>query len=152
MKKLLLVAFALLLSLGASSPAKESSGEEFKFTDVVAQTEEFIGYYHSIQLTPEQEQIKKDALSSFPAPCCQEFTMATCCCPCNFAKSVWGLSNYLIAKKNYKTEQVKQTALRWIDFGRKGTKPAGDACFTGRCSKPFHQDGCGGMKEDNVIY
>ena len=38
-----------------------------------------------IELTPEQELIKKKALSKIPAPCCSDNSAYTCCCPCNMA-------------------------------------------------------------------
>ena len=122
-----------------------------KFNDVHKQTEEFIGYYHSIQLTAEQEKVKNDALSKIPAPCCSEFTQATCCCPCNLAKSVWGLSNYLIVKQHYDANQVRETALEWIHFINKDGFD-GNSCKTGRCPVPFNESGCGGMNESHISY
>ncbi len=124
--------------------------DELKFTDVKKQTEEFIGYYTSIQLTGEQEKIKKDALTAIPAPCCKEFTQYTCCCPCNQSKAIWGLSNHLITTKNYDAARLKEAVLKWIDF----THPngyAGDSCSTGRCMQAVHKDGCGGMGKQ-VVY
>jgi hypothetical protein len=124
--------------------------DELQFTDVKKQTEEFIGYYHSIQLTPEQENIKTEALKPMPASCCKNFSQATCCCICNLSKSVWGLSKHLIANKKYTAVQVREAAQKWIDF----THPngyAGDSCPSRRCGLPFHKDGCGGMG-DHVVY
>ncbi len=124
--------------------------DDLKFTDVKKQTEEFIGYYHSINLTPGQENIKTEALKPMPAACCKEFSQATCCCICNLSKSVWGLSKHLIANKNYTAVQVREAAQKWIDF----THPngyAGDSCPSRRCGMAFHKDGCGGMGEQ-VVY
>jgi hypothetical protein len=127
-----------------------SKDEDLKFTDVQAQTKEFISYYKSIQLTPEQEKIKKEALSAIPAPCCTDFPMATCCCPCNLAKAVWGLSNYLIVKKNYDAPKLKETVNAWIQFTHpNGFK--GDSCHQNRCATPMSEDGCSGMGEEVIF-
>jgi hypothetical protein len=106
----------------------------------------FISYNESINLTPAQQKIMDEALSAIPAPCCAKFSIATCCCPCNLAKSSWGLSKYLIAEKQYSAPMVKKTILDWLH----SSNPSGftgDACFTGGCNRPFAKNGCGGMKE-----
>lgn len=118
--------------------------------DSRTQIVEFIGYYHSIKLTSKQEKIKEAALSAIPAPCCSEFSIATCCCPCNLAKSVWGLSNYLIAKHNYNEQQVKQAVVEWFQTTNPGGY-SGDSCHIGRCNKPFSENGCGGMSENHLL-
>ena len=144
--KVAFVFLVLLLSNLGAAPSKP----ELEFTDVKKQTEEFIGYYKSIQLTAEQENIKTEALKVMPAACCNKFSQATCCCVCNLSKSVWGLSKYLIAKKNYDAAGVRNAVQKWIDF----THPngyAGDSCPSRRCGNAFHKDGCGGMGEQ-VVY
>lgn len=121
------------------------------FHDVKAQTAEFIGYYHSVQLTPAQADVKAAVLSAIPAPCCARFSALTCCCPCNFSKALWGLTHYLLAKKNYDAPRLKEAVTRWIAF----TQPygsTGDACFNGGCNRSFANNGCGGMKESHVIF
>jgi hypothetical protein len=127
-------------------------------------TQQFIDYYEAAALTAEQESIKEDALLPLKAPCCDDNSMATCCCPCNLAKSVWGLSSYLIVEENYGVEQVRESALEWLRFihsdyyvgqelGNRDVNPDkyglphGDACYTGRCELTFADDGCGGMGE-----
>ncbi len=127
-------------------------------------TQQFIDYYEAAALTAEQESIKEDALLPLKAPCCDDNSMATCCCPCNLAKSVWGLSSYLIVEENYGVEQVRESTLEWLRFihsdyyvgqelGNRGVNPDkyglphGDACYTGRCELTFADDGCGGMGE-----
>ncbi len=120
-----------------------------EFYDAPGQAEEFIAYYVSSSLTPEQEAVKKAALSRIPAPCCRNFTIATCCCPCNLAESVWGLADYLIAEGGYDAEQVRMTVEQWIQFINPGGY-AGNACYKKRCNLPFAADGCGGMG-DKVI-
>ena len=127
-------------------------------------TQQFIDYYNATTLTAEQESTMRNALLPLKAPCCDDNSMATCCCPCNLAKSVWGLSSYLIAEKDYNAEQVRESALQWLRFihsdyyvaqelrSRGGNPdkyglPHGDACYAGRCELPFVNDGCGGMGE-----
>ena len=134
-----------------AASTKTTKKEAIKFTDVQVQTPEFIGYYKSIELSPQQEKVKNQALSSIPAPCCSDFSIATCCCPCNLAKSVWGLSHYLITKYKYDAQQVKQSVQDWIQFVNKNGY-SGNVCNMGHCAYPFHQDGCGGMKEDNIVF
>jgi hypothetical protein len=119
------------------------------FTDLRAQTAEFIEYYKTIRLTPAQEKVKTDALSSIPAPCCSNFSAATCCCACNFSKSLWGLTHYLIAKEGRTTDEVKSAALRWIAFTHPNGS-SGHACSTGGCNRPFSKDGCGGMQDSDL--
>lgn len=151
MKKFLWLSVLLsvwFLNLPLAGDAKKN---EIKFYDVKAQSEEFLGYYNTIKLTPEQEKLKTEALSGLPAPCCSDTTMATCCCQCNHSKTVWGMTNYLITKLNYDKDQLRKAASEWIQFTHKNGI-AGDACYKGRCNAPFHQDGCGGMKEDQLVF
>lgn len=125
-------------------------------------TQQFIDYYESAPITPEQQRMVDEALLPLKAPCCDDNPMSTCCCDCNLAKSVWGLSGYLIAEKGFNAEDVRSSALQWLRFihsdyyvGRelesRGVDPdrydlpRGDACYTGRCELPFTDSGCGGM-------
>lgn len=124
-------------------PPKKSG---IKFYDVRLQAPEFISYYDSITLTPEQEKIKSDALSSIPAPCCDDYSMLTCCCPCILSKTIWGLSNFLIVEHGYNADQLKDAISRWVSFTNKNGY-AGDACYVGRCGLQFEEDGCGGMEK-----
>jgi hypothetical protein len=125
-------------------------------------TQQFIDYYNAARLTSEQKSIMQKALLPLKAPCCDDNSMATCCCPCNLAKSVWGLSSYLIAEQNYDAEQVRESALEWLRFihnnyyviqelKARGVDPATyglsheNPCYVGNCELPFREDGCGGM-------
>jgi hypothetical protein len=142
--------FFLLIALSCIGFSARAEKSDLQFTDVKKQTEEFIGYYKTIQLTSDQEEIKTEALKVMPAACCSQFSQATCCCVCNLSRSVWGLSKYLIAKKNYDALKVRAAVQKWIDF----THPkgyAGDSCPSRRCGLAFHKDGCGGMGEQ-VVY
>lgn len=120
------------------------------FTDARKQTREFIGYFRSIKLTPEQERIKVAALSALPAPCCAKFSLATCCCPCNMSKAVWGMAAWLITEKGQGVEQVREAAVDWLAFINPNGF-SGEACFKGGCKRPAAQDGCGGMDEAHLL-
>ena len=140
----------LLASLGQTGAAAEP-GKRPSFDDVKARTAEFIGWSNSIHLTREQEKTKRQALGSIPAPCCKEYSIATCCCPCNLAKTVWGLANYAIARLGYDAAQTRALTLEWLQ----ATNPVGyrgDSCHRGGCPKRFSANGCGGMKEDAVAF
>ncbi len=143
---------AAVLSAHPLFGATRAGGREkaFVFRDVRSQAEEFIDYYHSIRLTAAQQKIKEQALGSIPAPCCRDYSILTCCCPCNSAKAVWGLSHYLIVKRGYGAPEVKKTVLQWLEFINPNGY-TGDACFTGGCQRPFSRNGCGGMDETRVI-
>jgi len=127
-------------------------------------TRRFLDYYSAAALTPEQDKAMRDALLPLRAPCCDDNSMATCCCPCNLAKAVWGLSGYLVAEKAYRVEQVREAALEWLRFihsdyyiiqemKNRGIDPAlyglhhENPCYVGKCELPFREGGCGGMAE-----
>lgn len=147
----LFLLFTILAGPSLQGAIQTNATDPIVFTDVASQTKEFIGYYHAIQLTPEQKKIKEQALGSIPAPCCKDFSALTCCCPCNFAKSLWGLSNYLIVKQHYDVAQLKKAAIAWINFTHSNGY-AGDGCNKGRCNLPTSADGCGGMDEQNLVF
>lgn len=129
-------------------PAAEPS---IQFEAVQPQTKKFIEYHKTIRLTPEQEKIKSDALSPLKAVCCKDFSALTCCCPCNFSKSLWGMTHYLIAKKGYTVAQVQDAAKAWIAYvNPKGF--SGDVCQTSGCNRPFAQNGCGGMDDKAIVF
>ena len=133
-----------------TTPAAAAEKGELAFLGTREETERFIGYYQSIRLTPEQERVKVQALSTIPAPCCAENPLATCCCPCNMAKAAWGLSAWLITEKGYGVEQLTQAAKDWLA----ATNPdgfSGDACHKGGCARPIHKNGCGGMNDTQVL-
>jgi hypothetical protein len=127
-----------------------SSSRDFKFTDAASQAAEFIGYQRSITLTSEQKILRDRALSEIAAPCCEEFSAATCCCPCNLAKSIWGLSNLVIVERKAGMKEIQKTVRGWVAFiNSKGF--SGGACdAVGGCARPFSHDGCGGMDEKNL--
>jgi hypothetical protein len=120
------------------------------FHELKPQTEAFISYFKDITLSPEELKIRNEALSSIPAPCCDNYSAATCCCVCNLARSIWGLSNYLLQEEGYSADKVKGSVQEWLAF----TNPngySGNACFDGGCGRPFYRDGCGGMEEGKLV-
>lgn len=122
-----------------------------KFFDAPSQAAEFIGYSRSIRLTTAQREVWETALGSMAAPCCKDFSLSTCCCPCNLAKSCWGLANFLIARRGATAGQVRESVSGWLAF----VNPAGfsgDVCVTaGGCARRFSHNGCGGMDERNLL-
>lgn len=147
-------AAALLLAAGGLAlwAVAEGGGDAVTFTDVERQTAELIGYNDSIKLTREQEAVKRQALSALPAPCCSDNTAYTCCCPCNMALSIWGLSHYLIAEHGYDAEAVRAKVQEWIEF----INPdgfSGRVCYSGGgCFRSFSKGGCGGMVKGDVVW
>ncbi len=125
-------------------------GGKIVFRDPKAQAEEFIGYYHSITLTPEQEAIKKAALEPMPAPCCRDSSAYTCCCPCNLSKTLWGLSNLAISKYGANAQQVQQVVQSWMGYVNPTSGFTGDSCYKGGCNNPAHRGGCAGMEESKL--
>ena len=119
--------------------------------DAASQSAEFIGYNRSIVLTAAQRRVRDKALSAIPAACCSKFSAATCCCPCNLAKSVWGLSNVMIARERATVAEVQAAARQWLTFVN-GRGFTGDVCDTpGGCGRNFSNNGCGGMDERNLL-
>lgn len=137
--------------LAASLALDRASSRAIRFFDAPSQTAEFIGYSRSITLSPAQQKVRENALSSMAAPCCKEYPLATCCCPCNLAKSAWGLANYMVARKGATAQQVRKAVNDWFAF----VNPSGfsgEACNTASgCSRRFAQNGCGGMDEKNLL-
>ncbi len=151
---LVVMAVALIALIAVSGLLKNENAavaSPIEFTDVRENTKEYIGFYNSIELTPEQKLIKREALSAIKAPCCSDNSAYTCCCPCNMAKSWWGLAHHLIVDEGYGADQVQAAVEGWIDFiGPKGF--SGDACSTGGCGRAFHRNGCGGMSESKIVF
>lgn len=137
------VLMVTVASAGNRAPAGAAQAA-IRFTDARSQAAEFIAYDRAITLDPAQKKVMDEALRAIPAPCCDAYSIATCCCPCNLAKSVWGLSKFLIARQNFNAAEVKDTVGRWLAFTNPGGY-SGDACFTQGCERPFDRNGCGGM-------
>jgi hypothetical protein len=139
---------------GATTPAPTADGATASgtvtFTGDRDETERFIRYFQTIELTPEQERIKVEALSTIPAPCCADNPLATCCCPCNMAKAAWGLSAWLITERGYGADEVNRAAKDWLAVANPGGF-TGNACYSGGCGRPIHENGCGGMDDRRVL-
>ena len=133
---------------GSESDAPITSCDDtiFVFTDFRAQVQEFIDYDSSITLTDAQEAVKREGLEALPAPCCNDNTAYTCCCPCNLAKTIWGLSNHMIADYQCNAAQVTAKVAEWIVFVNPDGY-SGDTCYTGGCERAFSNNGCGGMDD-----
>lgn len=131
--------------------APTAAAEDLEFHDLRAQTLQFIRYNRDIKLTVAQEAVKRMALSRMHAVCCDDETAYTCCCECNLSRTVWGLSNHLIAERGYTASQVSQKVSDWLRFiGPDGF--SGAACYQGGCGRAFNRDGCGGMNEASVVF
>lgn len=145
---LVLLAFAG----GAGAGLASRAGDELVFGDPKEQTAKFIEYERTIKLSPAQEAIKKEALTQIPAPCCSDNTAYTCCCPCNMAKAIWGMSAYLISEKGADAALVKKKTEEWVKLINPDGFP-GDTCYTsGGCGKAFAHDGCGGMNAERLVF
>lgn len=148
MKKLSLAALALIALSTVVLPAPP---ETIRFTDVEKQTRQFMGWYETIKLTPEQDAVKKEALGAIPAPCCSNNSAYTCCCPCNMSRAIWGLSARMIVNNGATARQVRDKVQEWVNF----IAPdgfSGDGCYRGGCGRPFNKNGCGGMKPEALAF
>ncbi len=140
-----------LLFAASEGEAGDTDWTSGNYEGTREQTLELMGYYKSIELTTEQEGIRLEALSSMPAPCCGNFSAATCCCECNLSRSIWGLSKLLITEHKADATKVREAVEAWIAaLNPEGYE--GRTCNTGRCNTPFKADGCGGMSEHNLIH
>ena len=144
------VSVVLVSLLGfASLSQQKKAGVEF--TDARKQTEEFIRHYETIELTPAQERVKRDALGPLPAPCCSDNSAYTCCCKCNLSRTIWGLSAYLITEHDYDAEGVRDAVVEWVQFiAPEGF--SGNVCYKRGCGRAFSRNGCGGMSASQVIW
>ena len=130
------------------SPPPRRSPRPLK--NVRALTRQYIAWSDAISLTPEQQKIKEEVLSSIPTTCCKKFSMLTCCCACNMAKAIWGLSNHMLAHEGADAKHLRLAVLEWTRLvGKSGF--TGDACFKGGCARPFAENGCGGMDSEKVV-
>lgn len=155
----LLVPTVLLASSASQTPGGRPANDkpaelveiDIEFTNVREQTYQFMEYYETIELTPEQERIKLAALSKLPAACCADNSAYTCCCVCNLSRTVWGLTAHLIAERDYDAAQVQAAVKQWIQF----VNPegfSGNSCYRGGCERSFENNGCGGMNPGHVIW
>lgn len=135
----------------AGPPARPAAAAEPSgFSGDRAEVERFLAFDRRIQLSPAQEAVRVEALSSLPAPCCSSFSAATCCCKCNLARATWGLAKHLIAERGYGADQVREAVAAW----HRTTNPggfSGAACFNGGCGRALRHDGCGGMVDGELV-
>ncbi|MCY3971171.1 MAG: hypothetical protein OXG74_14645 [Acidobacteria bacterium] len=136
---------------GDSSPTPATAAGDDPIAALLAlPMERLIAYNAEIDLTPEQEEIKRAALTPIPAPCCSDRSAYTCCCQCNLGRAWWGLSAVLITEHGQSAAEVQANVERWI----RNVRPqgfAGDSCYTGRCSTAARHDGCSGMNPNRIV-
>ncbi|MGB9757964.1 MAG: hypothetical protein ACP5JD_06510 [Candidatus Bipolaricaulaceae bacterium] len=136
----------------------------------LANAQHFADWYYAIRLTPEEEAIWAEALSTIPAPCCDDNPVLRCCCQghgriCNLTRSAQGLAKWLIVYRGFTAEAVRAAVEEWLRFlvpnyylaralEEQGLDPkefglepheAYEACYQGRCEVALDQGGCGGM-------
>ena len=149
----LLVGVFAAWGCGNSPPAPvaaAAAGDDPVATLLALPMERLIAYDAEIVLTPEQEEIKRAALTPIPAPCCSDRSAYTCCCQCNLGRAWWGLSKVLITEHGQSAAEVQANVERWI----RNVRPqgfAGDSCYTGRCSTAARHDGCSGMNPRRIV-
>ncbi len=129
---------------GCSQPAAA-----FEFTTPTEDAQRFLEWNREIVLTEAEDALMKEALTAMPAPCCSDRSAYTCCCPCNLAKSWWGLTKYLITEEAADVERIQSVVSEWFELVGP-EKFSGDICYTGGCSRAWRNNGCGGMSEDTL--
>ncbi|HET9768074.1 MAG TPA: hypothetical protein VFS60_14560, partial [Thermoanaerobaculia bacterium] len=125
-----------------SDASKKPSGATPAYTGDRAETERLVAYDKAIQLTAAQEAIRVEALTPLAAPCCKQFSAATCCCRCNMKRASDGLAKHLIVNLGANAETVRAQVAAW----QKAINPdgfSGDTCSTGGCGRAFQHNGCG---------
>ena len=131
-------------------PATAAVGDDPVAELLALPMERLIAYDAEIELTAEQEEIKRAALTPIPAPCCSDRSAYTCCCQCNLGRAWWGLSKVLITEHGQGAADVQANVERWIG----NLRPqgfAGNSCYTGRCSTAAKHDGCSGMNPNRIV-
>ncbi len=131
-------------------PATAAVGDDPVAGLLALPMERLIAYDAEIELTAEQEEVKRAALTPIPAPCCSDRSAYTCCCQCNLGRAWWGLSKVLITEHGQSAAEVQANVERWIG----NLRPqgfAGNSCYTGRCSTAARHDGCSGMNPNRIV-
>jgi hypothetical protein len=147
---------ALLVVLPAltflSSWALAAAKQDVVFSDVRQHTAAFHQYEKTIKLTPAQQAIYREALEGIPAPCCNDNSALTCCCPCNSARAWWGLAKHLVADLGYDAKETRAKVAEWFRFINP-TGWTGITCYSpDGCAKPFKHGGCAGMTAEQLVF
>jgi hypothetical protein len=142
-------ALAVVVVGGAALAAGRPARSLIRFGDTAQDATRFLAYHQKYRLTATQQALKNRVLARIPAPCCKEYSIATCCCPCNLAKTVWGLAGYLIVEKDASAPELESAVQAWLEHVNPGGF-SGDLCSTGGCGRGFADNGCGGMHESNL--
>ena len=136
---------------GNTAAAAAKPGSAPAFTGDRTETERLIAFDKSIQLTQAQEKVRLEALTPMAAPCCKQFSAATCCCRCNMMRARDGLAKHLIADLGLDATSVRAQVAAW----HQAINPdgfTGDSCSTGQCGHAFADNGCGGMAEGQLVF
>ena len=145
---------AIVTTVAIASTVSDSdrpAGSIYPFTDAREQTIQFHEFNRTIVLTSEEDAVMRTALMDLKAPCCADRSALTCCCQCNMARSWWGLSKHLIANEGLGAAEVRTAVTEWFAFINPGGF-SGNSCYTGRCGRPFQDNGCGGMREGEIAF
>lgn len=145
------ISTGLFAILAFSAVSLFADRDKVTFGDLEAQTKQFIAWEKTIRLTPEQELVKKAALTEIPAPCCDDNSAYTCCCSCNISRTIWGLANYMITEHDADVRTLQAKVSAWINFITPNGY-SGKACYIRGCSRAFKNDGCGGMRRSQVVF
>lgn len=135
----------------AAATANTKAGSTTAFTGDRAETERLLAFDKSIRLTDAQEKVRLEALTPMAAPCCKQFSAATCCCRCNMMRARDGLAKHLIADLGLDAVTVRASVAAW----HQAINPdgfTGDSCSTGQCGHAFADNGCGGMAEGQLVH
>lgn len=134
----------LAAPLGGPARPETAAAAENGAVATAAEARSKIDLDRTVALTSAQEALRRKALTPLPAPCCSTFSMATCCCPCNLARSIWGVSKEAASREGANVETIREAVLSWID-ALNPSGYTGEVCATGGCGRAFGEDGCGGM-------
>lgn len=181
---LCLMVVVLFIGCGNSPTKERPRGAERTWTEIIPEegtvttygiplslenTQQFIDWFNTIDLSDGKQMLRDVTLGTLMAPCCDDYPISECWCECNLARSVWGMSAYLI-KQYHTSDQIQEASSQWLHFIRpdyyvasilyeQGDNPeqygltTESSCHTGRCDFPFHDrtsgnpGGCGGMEE-----
>ncbi|RMG47245.1 MAG: hypothetical protein D6718_04135 [Acidobacteria bacterium] len=139
-----LCAALILMTAPVLRAAETAPGPEAR----KAELERLIAFDRATKLDAEQQKVMAEALSPMPAPCCSDFSAATCCCKCNLARAMWGRAKQLVLAGRSAAE-VRKGVHDWL-ARMNPSGFAGDACHKGHCGRGVSKDGCGGMRADHI--
>ncbi len=148
---LLVVGILLSAAVALAGTGEHMHQEKAPKSEMISRAEvlKLMEYEKFHDLTPEQEALRVAGLENIKAPCCAEYSAATCCCPCNLAKALWGFTKKMILEDQATAGQIQVEAEAWL-ANISVEEFTGDACFDGGCGRSMRHNGCGGMQEEDV--